>query len=243
MRTVLSPKLIKIAHVAASIPGVKAILKPLYYRYKESIKSNRNKAFLESGLSVLDEFDKIMCSNKIKYVMTAGSMLGAVREHGFIKHDFDIDTAIWASSDPDRIQQLLESHGFVLCHSFRLDNGKLAREDTFEKKHVAVDIFYIYDDGVQYHCDFQSFGDSVSWSDSMSKYGHIKCRRVEIPFSEEIVRVPFENIEVNVPANYNEWLSKRYGADYMIPNPGWSNGNHPFIKEWAGMKPIFIGEK
>ena len=183
-----------------------------------------------------------MLSHGVNYMMVAGSMLGAVREHGFIKHDFDIDVAIFAKEGPDRVQQILAQNGFALRHSFQLEGGKLAREDTYEKHNVALDIFYVYEDTVQYLCEFKFAEGCTSWIDSMERAGHVLCNRVEVPLSERVIRVPFESIEVNVPENYHEWLSTRYGTDYMTPNPGWHNGSHPCIHEWEGMKPIFMGE-
>lgn len=242
MRTVLSPKLIRIANNVAKIPFMKSLLKPFYYPYKQRITDNRNKIFLKYGESVLKDFDALMLSHGVNYMMVAGSMLGAVREHGFIKHDFDIDVAIFAKEGPDRVQQILEQNGFALRHSFQLEGGKLAREDTYEKHNVALDIFYVYEDTVQYLCEFKFVEGCTSWIDSMERAGHVLCNRVEVPLSERVIRVPFESIEVNVPENYHEWLSTRYGTDYMTPNPGWHNGSHPCIHEWEGMKPIFMGE-
>ena len=45
MRTVLSPKLIRIANNVAKIPFMKSLLKPFYYPYKQRITDNRNKVF------------------------------------------------------------------------------------------------------------------------------------------------------------------------------------------------------
>lgn len=239
MRTVISPKLLKLANNVAKIPFMKTLLRPLYYRYKQSVNNRRNSIFLKNGVDILKEFDSIMISNGINYTMTGGSMLGAVRERGFIKHDLDIDVAIWGKENPLRVCRILEENGFHLEHCFTLDNGSLAREDTYIKKDVSIDIFWVYDDGVQYHCDFQPVPGAVSWDDSMKQYGHVQCRRVEIPFSENMLRLPFENIEVNVAENFDEWLSTRYGRDYMIPNPRWTNAEHPLIKKWIGAKPNF----
>lgn len=45
-------------------------------------------------MDVIQEFDEVMTSNSYRYFLIFGSMLGAVREHGLIKHDMDLDTAM-----------------------------------------------------------------------------------------------------------------------------------------------------
>lgn len=144
MKYKLSPKLVTFAHNVAKLPFAKKMLKPFYYAYKKKLQNNRNKLFKANALQTLNDFDKAMKSAGMNYVLMFGSMLGAVREHGFIKHDLDIDTAMWAEDFSAEIEKVLVNAGFELNHSYEIDGGKLARELTFEKNGVDIDIFFIY---------------------------------------------------------------------------------------------------
>ena len=235
MKNVLSPTLLLLANKVAKIPFVKTILKPIYYPYKKLINTRRNKMFLINGVTVISDFHNCFEENNLTYTLAFGTMLGAVRNHGFIKHDLDLDVFVWADDYSPNIQRILEANGFKLEHSFTIDDGKLGREETYSKKGVSLDIFYIYPpiNKYQYTCDFSPFPGCVTWENSQSKMGGVRARRIEIPISKKRVQLLFEGVNLYVPSNYDEFLRFRYGDDYMIPNPKWQNGENPHIIEWT----------
>lgn len=190
----------------------------LYYKPQQR-RYLRN--FHTNGLQVLSRFTTCMDNHNRPYFLFAGSMLGAIREHGFIKHDIDIDTAMWIDDwKPEIVDELKES-GFRVLHTFTIDHDRFGKEFTFE--HLAtgihIDMFFFYpplaDSGnpLPYFCDFMQLPGM--------KVHQRMPRRISLPLSHERRRVPFENIEVFVPANVEEVCEHRYGPDYMVPNPGW----------------------
>jgi hypothetical protein len=246
MRTKISPRLTVLAHKFSKIPLVKPLLKPIYYPYKKSIQDNRNLVFRQNALKVFKEFDEILTINNIHYSVFAGTLLGAIREKGFIKHDLDIDTCIWYKDFTPRIREVLEDHGFKLVGRFEVDGGSKASEETYQKEGVDIDIFYIYSDDKypSYQCDFKMIDGTASYQKSMKKFGYVNVRRIEFPVSYEVVRVPFENIEVNILSNADEWLTARYGVDYITSNPGFHDtGSNPRMFDWVGVKAIYMSGK
>lgn len=228
-------KMLEIANKASKVPGLKALLKPIYYPIKKRVEVAQRKKFLENGVNVLQKFDKCLTENNIEYTLAFGTLLGSVREKGFIKHDLDIDVCIWGSQYSEKIKSVLNSAGFELIHAFIVEDGSIGREETYKCDGVAVDIFYLYDDGGEYPycCDFSTINKCPTFIQSMKKYGRIKARRIELPISEERVKTPFESIELYIPANAHEILQFRYGPDYMIPNPNWEIGSYNrHIREW-----------
>ena len=241
MKHILSPKLLLFSNRMSKIPFVKSLIKPIYYPYKNYVAKKRNQSFLENALSLIKDFDKCMNQNGIAYTLAFGTMLGAVREHGFIKHDCDLDVFIWIDDFSEHIHDILQNAGFILEHTFLVEDGTLGREETFSKYEVSIDIFYIYPaiNKYNYTCDFRPCPDMVTCENSMKKTGRVLARRLEIPISRERILMPFEDTKLYVPQNYNEFLQFRYGNDYMIPNPKWKNGDNPHIIEWTDKTAIF----
>lgn len=220
---------------------LKCMLQPIYNRYNQRLKDRRNHLFRKNGVDVLQSFDILMNRLGINYSIFAGTLLGAIREKGFLKHDVDIDTVIFNDDYSSKINNALINNGFRLLHRYLVDDGKRGREETYEKDGVSIDIFYIYSDArfPTYQCDFHGVEGSSSHEDSMKRFGYVATRRIEFPVSRETVRVPFEGIMVNSIANAQEWLTYRYGKDYLIPNPSfYDRGDNPHMFEWTEVKAV-----
>lgn len=217
--------LIELAHKVSKIPFAKNIIKPFYYPYKARIDKRRNLNFRRYALEALKNFDVCMTENGFNYSLTFGSLLGAVREKGFISYDLDMDVMIFVEERTPLLQKCLEKVGFRLSHRFSLDDAKLGCEECYLYKDtgVSIDIFFIYPaiDDFPYVCCWNNFPGCSTWHESVKKYGGVIPRRIELPVDHQICRVPFETIEVNIPANFHQILDFSYGADYMIPNPNY----------------------
>ena len=55
----------------------------------------------------------------------------------------------------------------------------------------------------------------------MRRYGGVTPRRIELPITNEIDRVSFENIYLNIPENYDQILEFCYGKNYLTPDPNY----------------------
>ena len=242
MKYVLSNRLIEFANRVAQIPGMKKLLSPIYFSFVKFIEKKRNSQFNKYGLDVLNRFHKVLSENGYEYTLAFGTLLGAISEKGFIKHDFDIDVAMWAEDWSPQLQKCLEKAGFKLWHTFEVDKGKLGREETYVYNNVSIDIFYFYSpiNKYPYCCDFTLYSDTPSHQLCMKKYGGCPCRRLELPMIRNRVLTEFGSSKFYIPSNATEILEFRYGKSYMIPNPQWNiNSYDNHIIEWKDEKGIY----
>lgn len=199
------------------------LLKPIYRKivFKHEDKE-KNKSFITNGLKIISEFDRALSDNSIPYILMFGSLLGAIREKGFIRHDLDIDIAIWDDDYTEKIKNILNNAGFKLVKSINVDNGKFAREETYIKAGIGIDVFYLYpySNSEGYVCCFRNFPGSLNFEHSINEYGGLLPVQYFFPIDREIERVLFEGkLRLPIPKNAHEIMKCIYGESYMIPQP------------------------
>ncbi|MDE6295980.1 MAG: LicD family protein, partial [Muribaculaceae bacterium] len=235
-----SKQLRKIFHPFTKIPGVRPLLGGLYRKLiYEPARKREIANFQKNGLTILREFDSILRNLDIPYCLIWGSLIGAVREKGFIKHDFDIDVAMWREDYSDAMDKALLDAGFRHVQRFLIDGGENGMEDTYEKEGVAIDIFYFVTDsatGSSFCCTLDYIHGEVTWEDCFKKYGTTTLFRHDIPLPHKFVYTPFESIELPIPENYDFILRGVYGDNYMTPDPNWTRGVSPFRSDFIGRK-------
>lgn len=108
----------------------------------------------QAELNMLKKFDSICKENNIKYVLAGGTCLGAVRHHGFIPWDDDIDVYLWReeyeklmklkySDDDYEIRNYKYSKGFYFPYAKIVDkNTELYEGGRIDKNMgIFIDIF------------------------------------------------------------------------------------------------------
>ncbi len=227
-------------YISYKYPALKRYLKPLYHKifYNRYYKSRRN-SYLKNAKETIAKFDYCMKQNGLEYSLAYGTMLGAVREQGFIKHDADLDVFMWSDSINKGVKESLEKCGFRLTRWMLVENGKYGREESYEYNSVSIDIFYVFpsENGKNYICWFRPLNGYPTLRISMNEAGAIKTLIDFLPFTRNYKNIPFEGLSLPVFSNAEDILVACYGSNYMTPDPHFK----PKEIEWKDVKATYHG--
>jgi hypothetical protein len=146
-----------------------------------------------------------------------GSVLGFVRDSGFIPHDDDLDVLIAFPADGltfEAAKQLVRTH--LEPRGFTLHGDYLSHFNVTKGELAAVDVFIGFDEDAK-----------VSWFPS--RRGGLKSSEVFPTKTIEICGLPCV-----VPADPERYLAVTYGDDWRHPIANW---NHPWnANEYADFR-------
>ena len=234
-------------------------------------KENDLKVTQAELLAMMKEIHKLCEENHVQYSLTGGSLLGAVRESGFIPWDDDIDIMVdrgnyellcraikqdarfrmgrgpWLQHiRPMRFHSQIEPYidVFILDHVpdsalkarlkillLRLLQGMLKEDAVYAgfSPVYKVCIFLSHAAGKLFSRRFKlalydrvsQLGDSAASeyvSITNDAFGLLtKKYRSDLMDAQELHR--FEDTQLLITGKYREYLSERYGSDYMTPPP------------------------
>ena len=152
---------------------------------------------------------------EICYFIDGGTMLGALRDKGQIKHDDDVDLGML---EPDMIKflehadELEERHNlFVIVHSgmLKIENQNIYRISKDDKGKIPVTI-----DLLLYHRPQGLNRVELALPEHRKLWG--KCYHLDKDF-EPFQKMEFEDFTVNCVKNPVAYLQRYYGDDWMTP--------------------------
>ena len=169
-------------------------------------------------LIIIAKFAHIAERLNVNYSLMYGTLLGSYREHGFIRHDDDIDIAVYRPAMTLELIEEMEKVGFLFSHSMLTDDGTRMHV-AFRYKGVKFDL-YSYNIDVESSMATSCVPRPIDGDWPLSK--QLKKARVlnmNFPYSG-FQTIRFEGTNVTIWANANEVLSINYGADFMTPIKG-----------------------
>lgn len=181
----------------------------------ERVKRGIRKAMRDYGLRACDAVYSALSAQGIPYWADHGTLLGIVRENGFIKNDLDIDFSVPQQVRLCDVYGALEKRGFALERGFAYQ-GEIV-EITVSYKGVGIDFFKCHPIGARMgNFVFVTRHDPESWR-VVSVMAHERVR----PQVEELTEVCFgrmiEKARTFIPANAEKILEAEYG-DWRTPD-------------------------
>jgi len=179
----------------------------LLVAYKNHLWAQRCRKLRRFGPAIIREAHEILVAADLPYFADYGTLLGAVREHGFIKHDDDVDyTVPCGAPSPKHYLDAFANHPtFKFQWAFEY-KGEIT-ELTFSYNEVLVDFFFSrMEDGLAYNYAYRDTPGLVDWK----PYRERRC------VNGRYEDVDFVGAKLRIPENYDEILTTKYG-DWHTP--------------------------
>lgn len=175
----------------------------------------RRRLLQKHGADVLKRIHEIMVANSIPYYCEAGTLLGIIRDNGFIPHDDDVDISIQADTvSPANVLDVLIRAGYRYLHGFAYE-GEVFEFTVLDRCGLSVDFFF--------HTKSNRAGYLIGWGvywNENVKYPSEDANslvRFEFVMPDELIEYQFKDITVMIPKNYSDELTSLYGP-WQVPD-------------------------
>lgn len=171
------------------------------------------------GADALRNVHAILTESGIDYYADWGTLLGIIREGGFIRHDDDIDlTIVDSKTNPKALLNTLIDKGFKFIHALR--NEERILEFSVSWKNLSIDFFFRIPVN-----HLGKVGIADVYYDPSVKYENPDQNNYKVWLFEEGIEtkiISFKGAEVRIPYKPEEMLEFEYGPEWQSPISNWS---------------------
>lgn len=160
-----------------------------------------------------------------------GTLLGFIRDNGFISHDIDTDIGIICTNieEREKLLSLFKSSDYFITHEFYyLDS---LQEFSIEKEGIKTDIIFYGTKSVNNETKIYTYSFSRLFNKQYNNDLEIDVYYYEYTNINEIIPYKINSFDYPVPLNYEEALKDRYGENWRVKDSKWSYQNDPSIKK------------
>lgn len=177
------------------------------------------------GYEVIADMHNLMVTNNIPYYCDCGTLLGFIRDKGFIKHDEDIDICIMPDFTPlSRVLKVFLDAGYGFVHGFKYDK-RFIEFTVKHPNHITIDVFQHVKNSADSHFLDEIF---IRWfpgrryPDETANTG----LKFLLRGPDSITETKIKDVEVAIPTNAEEVLDSEYGP-WRIPDSGFNSEQLP----------------
>ena len=201
---------------------------PLHKLYQMYSIPHRRRLLKRYGAETLAELARQFKKHGIPGYAAYGTMLGFVRDNGFIPHDDDVDVAILPGSEWNSarvLKCLLAEEGFSYVFGFKYDDELVEFKLMYHK--IPIDFFFPRRIGNQ----FAAHGFYYEPDANYPTPRHNTAKLFKEPPVRGIAMKSVMGVDFPIPENYEEVLEGVYGKGWRIPDAGWVDDFRPGITD------------
>ncbi|MBQ7745827.1 MAG: LicD family protein [Spirochaetia bacterium] len=160
---------------------------------------------------IVKKFDSL----GIDWFICFGTLLGAVREHDFIKHDDDLELGVFSDQYYSQLAWKFAEIGFKKQYRYYMTDSPIQNEGFVEKYSngtIHFDLFVYSRNDKNIWC----------WSYLKDEANVLTALKLQWPNSG-LQHISFQNLEVPVPCNPQGFLEALYGKGWSKPCIYWDD--------------------
>ncbi len=201
------------------------LYEPLHKIYRLWAIPRRRRLLKKNGPEVLKDLATLFKKYDIPAFAAYGTMLGFVRDGGFITHDDDMDIGVMPGMwSPQMLLRLLIENGYKVLYVFKFHDR--VTEFKVEYKCIPIDFFFYEENNDEYlsHLYFYVEGTKYPTPNANS------VKVVHTPKFEGIQWISVFDEEFPVLKNPERFLAALYGEGWRVPDKGWHDDKRPHIE-------------
>ena len=187
----------------------------------------RRRQFRSRGLSVFSMLDGALGSIGITYFADFGTMLGFIREGGFLRHDKDVDLGVIAAPcDRSRVRDVIEEAGARLWRQWILDGEVVEESYHLVGKSGApllkFDVNYYVTSATGTHTWLFYREPNRSY-----RPGERSTVRMSYGPISGVRKITIHGLQIPVPIEAERLLVEKYGSNWRAPDKQWRYWESP----------------
>lgn len=206
------------------------LYEPLHWCYRLYSVPHRRRVLRRRGRRVLLHIAEIFERHQMPVFAAYGTLLGFIREKGFLEHDDDIDLGVLPGEwTPRRVARVLleEEKGFSFLFAFSYQGN--VTELKLQYDGVPIDLFFYEDDGEKFYAGSYHYLPNVQYPSPDAN----SAQRVCEPKIERLEKRNVLGVDFPVPSNPEQVLTELYG-NWRVPDRQWNDNKHPGIEDLPG---------
>ena len=206
------------------------VYEPIHRLYRLYSVPHRKRMLKKYGRDALAHLAEVIEKHHIPAFAAYGTLLGFVRDNGFLPHDDDMDIGILPGAwTPQRLLKVLleEDEGFSFLFAFSY-NGRVT-EFKLQYGEVPIDFFFYEDDGENFFTGSYHYLPNVEYPTPNANSAQRVCEtRIE-----SLSKIKVYGIDFPIPANSERVLECLYG-NWRVPDENWNDNMYPGITDLPG---------
>lgn len=191
-------------------------------RFFSKLKSKLSKKIkhvnmLLNGSKTILKLQYIFSESGVRFFFDMGTLLGIVREGQLLKHDLDIDIAVYAETDiaKDNLRRHLVNNGCKIKYTFTVDDIGIV-EESYKLHGIKFDVNFYHHTKTTDFCYLLYTRPGENYNPDKMHVVELRCDAIV-----SIVQIRFKNGMINIPDNAESYLAVRYGENWRIPDKGY----------------------